>query len=157
MTIIKHKEEIITIRRIFLRVFFYIKKENVPYDIKITTLTPRTFPIRTNIRTSQISNNWTKNLRGRYFYLFKWSSSAKFWCWGIVQSRVYLVPVYIDHWCVPKCAVQLRVLCSVYQKGELPYSSRQVDGSLQDVLAFMVGLQHFWLHWISGQAVEWCL
>lgn len=47
------------------------------------------------------------------------------------------------------------MLCSFYQKGKLPHCSDYVDVSLLDVLACMVGLQYFLLHWISGQALEW--
>lgn len=73
-----------------------------------------------------------------------WSGSAKLGCWGeLFYAWVYLVP--------PLKAIDaiynvLRVMHVVFQKGELPYCSGNVDVSLHDVLAFNVSSQHFRLH-----------
>lgn len=53
-------------------------KVEVPYDIKIITLLPRAFSIRTDNSSSKRSNNLIK-LRGVLFFIL-WSSSVTFWC-----------------------------------------------------------------------------
>lgn len=60
--------------------------------------------------------------------------------------------IHTGYQCVLKCAVQFCVLCGVYQKRELTLRSGHTDVPLHDVLAFMVGLQHFRLHKISDHA-----